>query len=222
MAASPLIVPAMITGSVALVGGVLFLVKQQEKKRTEAMQLAAQLMGFSFGGLTDGADIGDFPLYRHGRSKKMRNSMEGTLGGRAAVIGDYSYYVQSGKSGHTVVQTVVLFKDAVTGLPDFSLSPESVFHRLAEVFGYQDIDFDTNEEFSKKYLLRGQDENAIRRLFTSDALSLLASQPGWSVEAVGGRVLVYKGYKSAEAAQLPAFAADTLRIAGALSPRVPS
>lgn len=217
-----MIVPVVVMGSIALIGGVAYLVKQQEKKRTEAMQLAAQMMGFTFTALTDGADIGDFPLYRHGRSKKMRNAMEGTLGGRAAVIGDYSYYVQSGKSGHTVVQTVVLFKDAVAGMPDFSLSPESVFHRLAEVFGYQDIDFDTNEEFSKKYLLRGQDETAIRRLFTNDALTLLAGQPGWSVEAVGGRVLVYRGYKAAEAAQLPAFAADTLRIAGALSPRVPS
>ena len=83
------------------------------------------------------------------------------------------------------------------------------------MFGYQDIDFDTSEAFSRQYLLRGRDEDAIRRAFNSSLLSQLSSETGWCVQASAGQLLVFRSGKVAEASQVPSFAADTLRIAGA-------
>ena len=92
--------------------------------------------------------------------------MRGELGGRPATLAEYSYVISSGKSNHTVRQTVVAFTEGNTGLPDFDLSPENIFHKIGGAFGYQDIDFERFEEFSKRYLLRGKDEEAIRKTFT--------------------------------------------------------
>jgi len=40
-------------------------------------------------------------------------------------------------------------------LPFFELKPENTFHKIGQVFGYQDIDFEAFPNFSKGYLLRG-------------------------------------------------------------------
>lgn len=86
------------------------------------------------------------------------------------------------------------------------------------MFGYQDIDFDSHQEFSTQYLLRGKDEDAIRRLFNSEVLGLLGAQPGWSVQATGGQLLVYRSHKTSQPAEIPSFAAEALRIAGVVQP----
>jgi hypothetical protein len=205
---------AMLGGTAALVGGILYATIRARKARTEAMRLVASTMGFAFEEKTAPEALGAFPLLEHGRGREGRNVLTGTLASRPVTICDYRYVVQSGKSSHEVRQTVVVFTDAQPGLPDFELRPENVFHKLGAVFGYQDIDFDSSEEFSKQYLLRGTDEEAIRRVFNSGVLMLLSAQPGWSVQASAGRLMVFHAAKVAEAATIPSFAADALRIAG--------
>lgn len=218
MAASAL-APLLVVGGIALTGGLIYAAWRAEKRRVEALRVAAQMMGFTFEEQADITGVGDFPLFNHGRSSRLRNASRGELGGRAALIAEFSYVVSSGKSSHTVRQSVVVFMNQDTSLPDFELSPENVLHRLGQVFGYQDIDFESHETFSKKYLLRGADEEAIRRVFSSEALGFFESQPGWSAQSRGGRLMVFRAAKTADPAQLPVFAADTLRIAGALSIR---
>ncbi|MEC9473853.1 MAG: hypothetical protein VX584_04130, partial [Actinomycetota bacterium] len=56
-------------------------------------------------------------------------------------------------------------------LPTFVIRPENLFHKIGSTFGYQDIDFDAHPTFSKRYLLRGPDEEAIRNTFTDEFLS---------------------------------------------------
>jgi len=206
---------ALFAGTLGLVGVVAYGMSRARKARTEAMRVVGTTMGFAFEETAAPQALGAFPLMEHGRGREGRNVLAGTLAGRPATICDYRYVVQSGKSSHEVKQTVVIFTDALAGLPDFELRPENIFHKLGAVFGYQDIDFDTNEEFSRQYLLRGRDEEAIRRAFNSSVLMLLWSEPGWCVQAVAGRLLVFRSGKVAEASQVPSFAADTLRIAGA-------
>lgn len=206
---------AMVIGMLALVGGIFYGTSRARKARTEAMRVVATTMGFAFEETTTPEALGAFALLEHGRGRYGRNVLKGQLAGRPATICDYRYVVPSGKSSHEVRQTVVIFTDAQPGLPDFELRPENVMHKLAAVFGYQDIDFDSNEEFSKRYLLRGQDEEAIRRAFNSGLLLLLSSEPGWSIQAAAGRLLVFRSAQVSEASQVPSFAADALRIAGA-------
>ena len=53
-----------------------------------------------------------------------------------------------------------------SSLPQFLLTPEGFWARVAAYFGGQDIDFADSPEFSSAYRLRGSDEPAVRALFT--------------------------------------------------------
>ncbi len=60
-----------------------------------------------------------------------------------------------------------------------------------QVFGLQDIDFDTHPDFSKRYLLKGDDESEIRKLFRLDTLSFYESHGKLSTEAAGHQLIHY-------------------------------
>lgn len=212
--------PALVIFGVAGVGigGIAYASYLAEKKRTAAMKAVAQTMGFAFYDEREQAAIEalvlGLPLFNVGHSRKAARTLRGKLADQDTAIMDYRYTTGSGKNSQTHRLTVVVFPEGAKGLPDFRLSPESVLHGLAEIFGAQDIDFEQNEEFSKRYLLKGQDEAAIRKAFTLDVLAWFGGAPGWCVQTAAGRLLAHRGEKYVEPAEIPAFAADALRIAG--------
>ncbi len=67
---------------------------------------------------------------------------------------------------------------------------------MISALGYQDIDFGQRPEFSKSYLLRGQDEMAIRQVFNDRLLSFYESYSGTCTDAGGNQLLVFRaGYR---------------------------
>ncbi len=72
-------------------------------------------------------------------------------------------------------------------LPNFTLRPENLFHKIGQVFGYQDIDFDSHPEFSKRYLLKGENESEVRSTFSADTLAFYESDQKLSTEDAGRR-----------------------------------
>ena len=203
------LIPFLAIGGVLLLVGGIFVVSQQmEKQRTEALAAAAQAMGFAFepaGDLAVMKGFGDLPLYDRGHSKRVRNVMSGKAGDRDVKLFDYRYTTGSGKNSHTWSQTVAMFPQGATGLPDFLLAPENIFHKIGQAFGYQDIDFDSSPDFSSHYLLRGPDEMAIRSAFGAEALAYFGQERGWHVEVAGGNVGVYRSDKRCKPEELAAF-----------------
>ena len=100
------------------------------------------------------------------------------------------------ESGRLPAQTVIWFRSPQLRLPGFVMRPEDVFHKIGSAFGYQDIDFESNRtaaDFSKKYLLRGADEHAIRSLFKDNVLDFFATHSGKPVlEGRGDRLILYR------------------------------
>ena len=100
------------------------------------------------------------------------------------------------ESGRLPAQTVIWFRSTQLSLPSFVMRPEHVFHKIGSAFGYQDIDFESNRtaaDFSKKYLLRGGDEHAIRSLFKDNVLDFFATHPGKLVlEGRDERLILYR------------------------------
>jgi hypothetical protein len=163
--------------------------------------------------------VGTLPLFTRGHSQRAQCVMTGEIAGMPVVLTDFQYVTGSGKNRRAHTQTVAVFTEAGRGLPDFELRPEHVFHKIGQVFGYQDIDFEGQEEFSKRYLLRGSDEAGVRAAFGTQALAFLTGQPGWSVQTREGRLAVFREGKRAKPPTMPAFLAEALRVAGAISPR---
>ena len=99
--------------------------------------------------------------------------MQGELDGVAVSLFDYTYVTGSGKSRHDHHQTVVGLSLPTLTLPPFVLMPENLFHKVVSALGWHDIDFPEAPNFSKRFLLRGAQEHAIRAAFNPGVLELL-------------------------------------------------
>ena len=186
--------PFVIFALVAIAVGGYFLL---ERQRTEALQKVASKFKLDFEKKTQlprHIDTLEFHLFSLG-SSTINNVMSGALYGMQTMVFGYSYTTGSGKNRTTTRQSVVLNESDELDLPQFDMRPEHFLHKIGGAFGYQDIDFPRHEQFSKKYLLRGRDETAIRSVFNDEVLAYFASNLNLSVEGRRGAFIVYKGGK---------------------------
>jgi hypothetical protein len=219
MQAAPVIAGLAIL-AVAVVAALAVIGRRMEKKRSDALRFACDEMGFVFetgGDLEQVKALGDFPLYGRGHSRKVKNVMTGRAGDHEVKLLDYQYTTGGGNHSHTCRQTVAVYPGAGTGLPDFILAPENVVHKIGQIFGYQDINFDSNPVFSSHYLLRGPDDMAIRSAFDTDTLSFLEQQQGWTVEVRGGSVAIYRAARRCDPGNVRTFVVESQAVLRALT-----
>jgi len=182
----------------AMIGLIVFLIiyaNKKEKERTQALQTAAARLGWSFAPtapLNMIAGLDRFALFNEGHSRQIKNFMYGEAKGIKAAVFDYTYVTGSGKHRHTHSQTVVYLEPGNLHLPVFALRPENFVIKMLTAFGYQDIDFGQRPEFSRQYLLRGQDEPAIRQIFNDRVLSFYESYEGTCTDAGGHQILLFR------------------------------
>lgn len=198
----PLLIPVFIVlVPVLFIGFVIWMVirgMEKAEERRRMLQQAAQMMGWAFmpeGNFAMLPNVASYYLFTLGGeySRKIENMMYGTVDGGRAAIFDYTYVTGSGKNAHRHNLTVAYFQSNKLRLPLFSLRPENVFHKLFGAFGYQDIDFANRPEFSKRYLLRGQDEQNIRNIFSERVLSFYETQNNsFSTDAGGDQLFIYQ------------------------------
>lgn len=178
---------------------VFFYQRKKERERTQYMQAIANQLRWNFAEdapMNMIAGLDRFALFSQGHGKQIKNFMYGEANGVKAAVFDYIYVTGAGKNRQTHYQTVTYLEPGNLRAPYFSLRPEGFFTKLLTAFGYQDIDFGQRPEFSKRYLLRGQDEMAIRQTFTDSLLSFFETYQGTSVDAGGNQLLVFRaGYR---------------------------
>ena len=133
-----------------------------------------------------------FHLFSKGWSRKIKNLMEGEANKVELAIFDYQYTTHGGQHPQTHRQSLLFIRSPKLNLPDFSLRPENVFHKIGSAFGDKDIDFETHPIFSKSYLLRGDNEAAIRGLFNNELLNFIQSQQNISIEGSGDQLIFYR------------------------------
>lgn len=198
------------------------------RKRAREFEQAAMQMGFAYQ-LQDmpvePADEARFHLFSQGHGRKFRNVARGGSSAGEAALFDYQYTTGSGKNSRTFCQTVALFRWPGTSLPGFTLARERWWHKVGTAFGYQDIDFDSNPEFSRHFLLRGADEEGIRRFFTPPVLAFFESRDpaeAWTWEGAGDKLLIYTQNGKVKAANLPMFLQETASAASQLRSQSPA
>jgi MFS superfamily sulfate permease-like transporter len=77
-------------------------------------------------------------------------------------------------------------------IPDFALEPESMHTKLSELVGGKDLDFKDHPEFSKRYYLRGYDENSVRNFFNVNLINFFEGHEELHVEAHDNNLLIFK------------------------------
>lgn len=172
---------------------------KREKERTFQLQSSSGLLGLEFAATAPMnwiPNLEKFALFNHGHTKTITNILYGQLDGVKAALFDYQYVTGSGKSRRTHNQSVVYFEPPNLNLPSFSLRPERTFHKIIAAFGYQDIDFGNRPEFSKRYLLRGENEPAVRSTFSDAALGFYEMNQGSCTDGGGNQLFVFRqGYR---------------------------
>lgn len=147
------------------------------------------------------AAFGDFRRFQGSMRPRLWNWMRGERDGASVSLFDYD-------EGHTErdisrIQTLAWIDDPSLTLPPFSLVPIPDGHAglirttqaIARVAGssrHRDVEIamPTHQQFEKRYLLRGQDEAAVRRVFTDRVLGFFSANHGWMVEGDGTRLLL--------------------------------
>lgn len=169
-----------------LVGGIIYFAVTMEKKRTAALAKVADELGLDFYPKqvqTLLGRLGSFSLFSKGHSRKMKNVMTtGTQLGRLYIF-DYQYTTGGGKNSSTHRKTVVAMEPDGVEMPSFFLRPEHFFDKVGALIGFEDIDFDHHPEFSKSFILKGENEREIRRFFDSEMLDFFEARKGIYMES---------------------------------------
>jgi hypothetical protein len=194
---------------------------QKEKERTAALQATAGQLGWSFAAsapLNMIAGLEGFALFNQGHGKQIRNFMYGEASGIKAAVFDYVYVTGYGKNRQTHSQSVAYVEPTDLTLPYFSLRPENFFLKVFAALGYQDIDFGQRPEFSRQYILRGPDEQTIRRSFTDQVLSFYETYGGTSTDGGGNQLFIYRGGYRFQPQEIQGYIGLALKVAN-LFPR---
>lgn len=209
--------PFLIIGgviAVVLVGIVVAM--WYEKKRREELAALAEELGLTFqpdGDPRHQQQVSSFSLFGQGRGRKITNLILGETDEVKIALFDYQYTTGSGKQKTTHRQTVASLQSPNLKCPPFTMRPESMFHKIGGVFGMQDIDFESHPEFSKMFLLKG-DETQVHKFFTPAVLSFFETQKGVSVEARPGALIFYRARSRVKPAKMKDLLAQAYQIFG--------
>jgi hypothetical protein len=167
----------------------------RKKKRAAALERVAQELGLEYAstGTEDFvAGFGPFQIFSRGRAQKAYNLMQGATGDRGLAIFDHQFTTGHGKSTKVWRYTVLCIRFDGPAIPTFQVRPENLGDKIVGWFRGNDIDFDTHPEFSKRFLLNGEDEAAVRDLFTPQVLEYFEAKKTLSAEAIGQTLLIYR------------------------------
>ncbi len=205
---SPVFIIVLVVVLVCVLGYFGYLA---EKKRREEMAALAASLGLRFDpGPDHGHDeeYGHFEIFRRGHSRVALNTMSGDLpvAGRSCrvVAGDFRYKVTSGSGKNRRTHTHN-FSYAIVELPfqapALLIRPEGMFDKLAGVFGFDDIDFES-EEFSRKFYVKSPDKKFAYDVLHPRMMEFLLANRAAALDLEYGRVCLADGSRRWDA---PAF-----------------
>ena len=196
--------------------------KKKRLVRLPRLERVASTMGFTArleGKIVDSAAEFDFDLFSKeiqssgsfskeiwSSGSRIRNLMHGNRDDAYVCVFD-RVQVQG---EDTIYTSKVLLCSRTMNLPSLYLRPDwsiSVFLRMREAVGFQDINFIEYPEFSDHYRLTG-DEGEVRAIFTSRVIEHFML----SVEGHGQNLLIYREEKQYDIGQYPTLVEEALSI----------
>ena len=187
------------------------------EQRTKEFKRISEQLGMTFSARVKGRAKDQatppVPLFYEGHSRVVTNMLHGDselLGfAEEFEVRIFAYgFAQQQQDQHRM-QSVICFQSPQLNLPKFQLCPEFFFNKLWGGRFTGDIDFESHStavEFSKKYLLRGKDEQKIRALFTDTVLTFFSVDRDkvW-LEGSGDQLISYRWCQLIEPEDIPAF-----------------
>jgi hypothetical protein len=212
---TPVLIGVLVAGAA---GAAIAAAIAADRRRQASLSEYCQARGFRFERERRSAEqtLADgFPVFREGRQRRWRWTISGVMGGQPFTAFEYTYVKGGGNHSRRFRFAVLLWEAPEAHLPRFSLVPEGWLQRLGQRFGAKDFDFDVDPEFSRAYQLQGDDEAAVRALFTPGRRAfLMAPRPDAGkpqrhhLAGAGSRLLWWRGGRLPAAERLDQFLAE--------------
>ena len=183
-----------------------------DRKRIAKMQASVRAIGGTFRAkpTAEEKQLLAATKWSSGGGRSMRNIIElPESDGARMMLFDFWYSV--GKSG--AEQTAARIQSPALSLPAFDLRPETAGMKIASALGKQDIDISDAPAFSRMFRLTGDDEGAVRRLFTRELVQYCEKVPTLRISASGDSLLFFREHQRAKPDQLAAFVSECRELA---------
>ena len=176
------IVAVLVVAAIGAIYGVI-----QARKRREGLFELAQRLGLDFSPAED-REIADrygfLKELAEGENRYACNVLSGTYQQNQVLAFDYHYETYTeGKGGrqthHHWFSFFILTLPAV--FPDLTIRRENFLTKVAEVFGYQDIKFES-AEFSKAFCVRSPDKKFAYDVCNAQMMEYLLANRDLSIE----------------------------------------
>jgi len=180
--------------------GVFFVViarwhAQIKRKRRGDMQQMALHLGLSFAPSNPRLlhSLNQFHLFSTGHTRSLCNVLSGVIKEVDVNIFDFTYTLSSGNNNNTFQRSVIVFEDDNLHLPSFALMPQIHAGLFSAILNGQDFDFGEDPNFSRKFILRGPSEQAVRNLFQHPLRAAFLKSPtvGLHVEGFESVVVLF-------------------------------
>jgi hypothetical protein len=134
------------------------------QKRRRELEAVAQRLGLSFSPEKDYSMATRFEFLKHldrGSNRYAYNIISGTFQGHEVIAFEYHYETKShsSKGGtrtqHHHISACLLLLPGI--FPELTIAKEGFFSKIAQAFGYDDIDFES-AEFSRAFCVRSPDK----------------------------------------------------------------
>ncbi|MGH8048010.1 MAG: hypothetical protein ACREKL_12280 [Chthoniobacterales bacterium] len=177
---------------VVLVITIAILSWRRERERRDALAALAARLGFSFSASPSSGLATRFQEFRGmntGDNRYAFNIMEGAYQGHQVMAFDFHYETSSTDSkgnrstSHHYFHVVTLSLERE--FPTLFVAPENIFSKIAQAFGYDDIDFESHE-FSRRFCVRSKDRKFAYDFCNASMIEFLLAHPSLQLESRDG------------------------------------
>jgi hypothetical protein len=198
-----------ILAAFLLLGVLAWFGRLQIRKRREALAALAAQLGWRFDPSRDTShdeEYAHFEIFRQGHSRTAYNTLTGTLevAGRdwPAKAGDFLYKTTSSSGKSTTTHrhrfSYLIVHLPFARVPDLLIRREGLFDKLAGVFGFDDIDFES-EEFSRRFCVKGPDKRFAYAVIHPRMMEFLLAEQPPALDIEHGRCCIADGRQTWDA-----------------------
>lgn len=183
---------------VLLVLGGVWVSSVMDRRRRDALRQVARSLGLQFDESAVEArrqSFASLPLFGLGHSPSWSNESFGALSRPEVRVFDFRYTHGHGKHRRTHRQSVVAVRLGRARVPQFSLRRSHFGDRLAALVGFDDINFDSHRDFSKKWSLTSNQPSAVRNFFRAELLDEILNIPDLQIQGSHDWILVFRPNK---------------------------
>ena len=188
------------------------------KKRSEAFHRFARRRGMSYVKKADlplPDQFNDLELVPENTINTLSNIIQGEIDGVDVMICDLrSTKITGNRSmpSHQTGHTVAILQGNQIDLPFFTMHPANFVYNMLRTLGKKNIEFPSHPEFAHTYVLKGEDENAVRNSFHDQAVAYFINHKGLSIEGRRNRLLYFRFGKLLKPEELNSFLSEGLAV----------